>query len=241
MHNVLAFWYSSDMLPGSDELIDYWVSTVKGAFNNATVNIEFKEDETLESLTDYGVMMVEKYYNTYAEHDRENYEVLAVESPFWIPLFNLKGRASKKYMLTGIIDLLVKDRDDKIIVMDHKTLGRKMDENTPKTAYQITEYYLGAIGLGHVVNHGVFNNLYKTKEPKFDRLSATREDSQLEDFMNNVNDISKAISYDLKHKNFGQACYMCDLRDYCIHGNKDSVLFIQPKTLKQRIEEENNG
>ena len=212
MHEVLAYFYTMEMKPDLKDLQEYFISTYNAFESNSEYAVEYSKTELLQGFKrkelpemearlntdkafelerymvatqnaqELGLLMLETWYNTYAQDDRENTETLAIEAPFWIPLITPSGRINQRYMISGIIDRVYRDlRTGKIVVQDHKNLARKMSASTPDTATQISVYILGAVYLGYHVEDACYNILYKTKKPTVERLFTTRTNEQLED------------------------------------------------------------
>lgn len=265
MHEVLAYFYTMEMKPDLKDLQEYFISTYNAFESNSEYAVEYSKTELLQGFKrkelpemearlntdkafelerymvatqnaqELGLKMIETWYNTYAQDDRENTETLAIEAPFWIPLITPSGRINQRYMISGIIDRVYRDlRTGKIVVQDHKNLARKMSASTPDTATQISVYILGAVYLGYHVEDACYNILYKTKKPTVERLFTTRTNEQLEDFMEDANDVAKCISYKVKFKNYQMGGYG-DFAPYLLEGKKDTVVEYIRTPLKERF------
>ncbi len=203
MHEVLAYFYNTEMEAPLHDLHEYLTQQFNGYLANTNFPIEYSQTELLNgiprkeqeeskkllesnpsfkqareamacaTLLELGKQMLTIWYDTYAEDDKKNTQTLETEVPFWIPLVSNSGRISQKYMISGIIDRIYKDSEGKIFVQDHKNLGRKMAETTPDSANQISVYYLGAVSLGYMLDGATYNILYKTKTPTVERLFTT--------------------------------------------------------------------
>ena len=265
MHEVLAFYYSNGMNYPLEGLLDYYERQFRGYLEYTEFPIQYSKTELLDGIPrkqqeemaallesdptyltsreavarenefELGKKMLTTWYNTYAEEDSLYTETLEVEKPFWIPLITKSGRISQRYMLSGIIDRIYRDkRDGKIYVQDHKNLARKMADTTPGTSNQLSMYYLGAVFLGYLVDGACFNILYKLKEPTVDRKFTTRTDEQLEDFMEDANDVAKCISYGIKYKNYDMGAYG-DFAEYLLEGKKETVVEFIRTPLKEKF------
>lgn len=87
-------------------------------------------------------------------YEADNLEFLAVEQQFELPLVNPDtGRASRSFVLAGVIDGIVKLPDGRVAVLEYKTAG---DDIGPESDYwlrlrydaQISLYVLAARALG---------------------------------------------------------------------------------------------
>jgi hypothetical protein len=98
------------------------------------------------------IAMMEGYSQRY---DGDNYETIAVEAEYRAPLLNPDtGKPSRTWVLAGKIDAIAKDRDGKIIIVEHKTTS---DSVAPESDYwrkltidgQVSGYSVGAAALGY--------------------------------------------------------------------------------------------
>ena len=124
------------------------------------------------------IAMMEGYSQRY---DGDNYETIAVEAEYRAPLLNPDtGKPSRTWVLAGKIDAIAKDRDGKIIIVEHKTTS---DSVAPESKYwrkltidgQVSGYLVGAAALGYKPAYCLYDVLAKPKhEPKM----ATPEDGR---------------------------------------------------------------
>ena len=236
IHATLAYFYLNDMNPTLSQFLNYGQGEFDAQFEIAEKGIEFKEGDTRETITEYGLYMLEEYYKEYAKHDKSTYKVIETEVPFWIPLISQNGRINQKYVLSGIIDLIVQDKSTlKFEIWDHKTLSRKMAEGTEDNSDQMSQYVLGASNFNILDATGVFNVLYKTKKVKFERIPTQRTQKQLEEFIEDVGQVAHAISRKIKYKSHGFNCYSCDFKNLCLNKDKSNIKTCQRKTLSERF------
>lgn len=108
----------------------------------------------------------------------DTYEILAVERTFTVPLLNPEsGASSRTWLLAGKLDVIVRNRiTDQRLFIEHKTSSENIYD--PADPYwiklgmdpQVSQYYLGAEGVGHSVEGCLYDVLLK---PRKEPLKAT--------------------------------------------------------------------
>lgn len=111
----------------------------------------------------------------------DEYEVLAVEHEFRVPLVNPEtGAPSRTFDLAGKLDVLVKDADGRVLIVEHKTTS---EDPSPGGEYlrrlridgQISTYYAAVKALGYDVAGCLYDVL---KKPTLRPAKATPEESR---------------------------------------------------------------
>jgi hypothetical protein len=125
--------------------------------------------------------MMNGYRRHYSQHDG-SYETIAVEAEYRAPLINPKtGKSSRTWALAGKIDAIAKDRNGKIIIVEHKTTS---DSIAPESDYwrkltidgQVSGYSVGAAALGYEPAYCLYDVLAKPKhKPKMATPEAERK------------------------------------------------------------------
>lgn len=151
MHGALeAWWKALQQGMGHDEALVCALATL--------VN----EDDPFERAK-AEVLMI-------AYHERwkhEPYEVLAVEAEFRVELRNpTTGAASRTWVLAGKIDVILRDQNGRIVIVEHKTSS---EDITPGSTYwrrlrmdtQVSVYFEGAGSLGHDVSACLYDVIGK--------------------------------------------------------------------------------
>lgn len=109
------------------------------------------------------------------------YEVLGTEMEWRAPLINPDTmRKSETWRLAGKIDLLLRDREGRIIICDHKTSSQDISPGSDYWAdlvmdTQISAYFLGAEALGFQPDHWLHD---VAKKPGQKPLLATPAESR---------------------------------------------------------------
>jgi len=108
--------------------------------------------------------MVEGYHYRWQE---EQLEVLAVEKEFRAPLVNpTTGYPSKTWLLAGKLDGVVRTRDGRVLILEHKTASGEVGAGSDylkrlRLDSQISTYYAGARALGYDVAGCLYDVLSK--------------------------------------------------------------------------------
>lgn len=103
------------------------------------------------------------YYNYYKDDD---YEVIAQEIPFEVPLFNKKGRKLPGVILVGKIDKITRSPDGQLYIDEHKSTSKPIDSDSQYWAHltldtQTTLYSYAARCLqlwGELEQYGIKSN-----------------------------------------------------------------------------------
>lgn len=99
----------------------------------------------------------------HARWSDQDFEILGVEVEFRAPVLNpLTGRRSLLWQIGGKIDAIVRYRDGRIAVVEHKTTSEDL---TPGSSYwlrlrmdaQVSIYFDGAASLGHDVSECLYD------------------------------------------------------------------------------------
>lgn len=238
IHEALAYYYSMKNSP--DDAIEYFDAIWKEAVKNPEIDFGMKkvtkamikENPELENVEkvpikasyyyEMGVDMLQSYFETY---EGENLKIAAIEESFTTSFKNPKSNyTNRKWQLTGIIDLIVEDKDGYYEIWDHKTMAKTVGSATMELSHQISAYYLGAAEFLGVpitrIKKAVFNILYKTKGYPCERIETTRSEEQINRFLTQLNAVSKAMSEPKIFQNISFACAGCEYYDWC-QGKKD--------------------
>jgi hypothetical protein len=167
IHSALEAWWQGDGL-GLDAIFD-------GAFESAR-----ESGGDPYEIAKARAMMV-GYTRRYSGDDAD-YETVAVEAEYRAPLLNPDTNApSRTWVLAGKIDAIAKDRDGKIIIVEHKTTS---DSVGAESKYwrkltidgQVSGYQVGALKLGYEPVYCLYDVLAKPKhQPKMATPEAERK------------------------------------------------------------------
>lgn len=158
-----------------DALEDLFAEQLTGEIQATDVPVLFKkETPDLGSAIAMGRSMLKVFHE---QVDLGDTEVVAVELPLSATLYSGEAKATE-YQLVGIIDLLLRDSQGNLIVVDHKTAAQQksqgaVDEDLQLTAYS---YLLTAGGKAPALSNTRcrMDVLRKLKTPKFERYDTKR-------------------------------------------------------------------
>jgi putative RecB family exonuclease len=137
--------------------------------------LRYGERETRESLRDLAMRMLTVFHR---EFDSRT-QVLAVEDPFRVPLVDLETGEVLDRDLVGTVDLLERDAERRLVVVDLKTSARRYTDLHVDLSLQLSVYSY-AMSLGPYADKDNiqfrFDVLTKTKQPELHRYRAHRDD-----------------------------------------------------------------
>lgn len=166
VHEALAFYYTGlrnyKKAYSLESVIEVFSTTWN--LSNESEPVRFDKGETKESLARLGETMLKTFY----ENVRPG-EVMAVELPFKLNLNN--GVKPLPLPIVGTIDLVERDENGRVWVVDHKTASRKYSDSKTDDDLQLTIYTLAIsqfkLCQGETLFHARFDLLTKTKNPEF--------------------------------------------------------------------------
>lgn len=145
-------------------------------------------------------------------------EVLAVEEAFDVPLIDLDTGEILDRALVGTLDLVERDGDGRVVVVDLKTASRKYDSLQVEASLQLSVYsYATSLnGLGDQEDLRLrFDVLTKTKQPELYRYWTQRDRAASVSLFRLVAEVLQAIEAGVFHPNPGWQCKDCQFRSQC--------------------------
>jgi len=176
--------------------------------------IRFGEKDTKESLLDLGCRMLEVLH----QNQPPETEILAVEEPFDVPLIDLDTGEVLDCALVGTLDLVERDAEGRIVVVDLKTSARRYTDLQAELSLQLSMYsYATAMnGLGDQEDLRLrFDVLTKTKQPELCRYWTQRDRAASVRLFRLVAEVVYAIGAGVFHPNPGWQCKDCPFRSQC--------------------------
>jgi putative RecB family exonuclease len=196
------------------------VEDVQGHFD-ALWNLEtqaqplrFGEKETKESLRDLAMRMLAVLHR---EFDLRT-QVLAVEDPFRVPLVDPDTGEVLDRDLVGTVDLLERDAERGVVVVDLKTSARKYSDLQVEASLQLSVYSY-AMSLGPYAGEDDvrlrFDVLTKTKQPGLYRYWTTRDRAANVRLYRLGAEVLRAIEAGAFHPIVGWHCKDCPFQSKC--------------------------
>ena len=202
VHETLAAFYehlgqNGNALP-LDQLVEIFDAAWAGQLAREP-QILFGKQETADGLreTAHGILAA------FVEDGFRPAELVGVEVPFSIPI---PGREEQ---LVGAFDLVGKDADGHVIVVEHKTAARRWTEDQLRWDLQATAYAWAAreLGLGDV--EVVYQVLLKTKKPAVDIHRVSRGVDDVEELLGVFDGVMRAVEAGAYWPVRGWMCAAC--------------------------------
>jgi putative RecB family exonuclease len=176
--------------------------------------LRYGERETRESLRDLAMRMLAIFHR---EFDPRT-QVLAVEDPFRVPLVDLETGEVLDRDLVGTVDLLERDAERRLVVVDLKTSARKYTDLHVDLSLQLSVYSY-AMSLGpYADNDDIqlrFDVLTKTKQPELHRYWTTRDRAANVRLYRLASEVLRAIEAGAFHPIVGWQCKECPFKSKC--------------------------
>jgi putative RecB family exonuclease len=174
-----------------------------------------KETSDRKSAIEMGKGLLKAFYEGI---DLTGFEIAGIEEPLTARLFNEDGKPMDM-IVTGIIDLLLKDAQGNIISVDNKTAKQPYAQATVDEDLQLTSYaYLLASNKFVFPTADVycrFDVMRKLKTPKFEQHYTIRTAAQRRRFAKLTNRILAGVSSRLFFPNKSWMCGDCQFAKAC--------------------------
>lgn len=176
--------------------------------------LRYGEKETKENLRDLATRMLAVLHR---EFDPRT-EVLAVEEPFRVPLINQETGEVLDRDITGVVDLIERDAEQNVVVVDLKTAARKFTDLQVEASLQLSVYSY-AMAFNPVADRADvrlrFDVLTKTREPELHRYWTTRDRAANVRLYRMAAEVMRAIEAGAFHPIVGWQCRECPFRSKC--------------------------
>ncbi|KAA3662806.1 MAG: PD-(D/E)XK nuclease family protein [Calditrichaeota bacterium] len=169
-------------------------------------DIQFKKKESEKSLFQKGLKMLEYYSQNLPDS-----KIMAVEHSFTVPIVDVSTGETLDTPLYGIIDLILEDH----LIIDFKTAMKSLSADDVDSSLQMTAYsYAYNYKTGQTPNLRI-DALYKTKEPKIDRIPTIRGEPDYSKLFNLAKAIINAIQAGVFYPISSWRCNDCEFKKYC--------------------------
>jgi len=176
--------------------------------------IRFGGKDTKETLLDLAGRMLAVLHRS----QEPGIEIVGVEQPFDVPLIDLDTGEVLDRALVGTLDLIERDAEGRVVVVDLKTSARKYSDLQAELSLQLSIYsYATAMnGLGDQEDLRLrFDVLTKTKQPELCRYWTQRDRAANLRLFRLVAEVLHAIEAGVFHPNPGWQCKDCPFRGRC--------------------------
>ncbi|MDD5590049.1 MAG: PD-(D/E)XK nuclease family protein, partial [Candidatus Portnoybacteria bacterium] len=242
IHSALKNLHEPDRLipPTEEELLSFWSQNWEPGI--------FKDQRTEAAFFAQGVMILKNYY---VKNFPGDFNVLALETPFEVPI-NVNDNL---HLITGKIDRIDKSEDGGFEVIDYKTSKKMPAQATVETDLQLSIYHLGLTNRWPAIKEEkrpVKVSLYFLKHGE--KLSSLKNNEDLEKtkeyLSGRLSLIEKAASEQKFSPKPGPLCDWCAYQKHCplfkhkfreekiIFNDQDlNALIAEYAALKKEIEE----
>ena len=144
--------------------------------------------------------------------------MLAVEQPFAVPLIDQETGEVLERDLVGTLDLLERDPEGRLVVVDLKTSARRYTDLPVEASLQLSVYSYATGLLGYADPDEVrlrFDVLMKTKRPELHRYWTTRDRAANVRLFRMATEVLAAIEAGVFHPNPGWQCKECPFKSKC--------------------------
>jgi len=215
IHEGLAAYYAHIQGVGAkisaEELMDVFRDTIDREMDRP-VPIKLPDDGDPGGMIDQGIDLLRMFWE-----QGDCPQVLAVEQPFAVPLYDPATGEVFEYPLIGAMDLIVQGTERPLVV-EHKTSSKKyagwqLALETQPTVYK---YATQQIGLGNA--DVMYQVLVKTKTPSIQHCRIKRSEGHIREMMETFSQVVRAIDNNVFYKNRGWACADCQYAWLCEEG-----------------------
>ena len=220
IHTSIERYYRSLMDDGTIVSLDLMETLFEESLtmelDNSEVPILFKKEAP---DTDSAIQMGKGLLKTFYENiDLAGMEIVEVELPLSAPLYTASGEKTD-INLVGFIDLLLRDTEGNLLVVDNKTSKQKKSQDTVDTDLQMTAYsYLLAANKYVFPRAEVacrFDVLRKLKTPKLEHYFTSRTAENRRRFAKIANSVLAGIDQRIFIPVKGWLCSDCSYADAC--------------------------
>ena len=199
-----------------DELVEEFRIQLELNLEQQTVPVIYKKDlKDVETAFAMGEAMLGLIHKNDVNSDLV---VVDVEVPLTATLYREDGEPTD-YKLAGVIDVIFKDKQGNLIVVDNKTAARAMAQNTADENHQMTSYaYLLAANKYVFPTAPVscrFDVFRKLKTPKIEHVYTSRTADDRKRFARIANGVLDAIDAGVFIPQSSWLCADCGYQDAC--------------------------
>ena len=201
IHAAIEMYYRALKNHGREEslksLHDRFQTCLELDLDNTSIPIIFKKDTPdRDAAIKMGKKMLSLFHENIVQTVQSLHEIVAVELPLAATLYTDEDEPTD-FKLAGILDLVLRDENGEILVVDNKTAARPMAQSTADENLQMSAYaYLLAANkyvFPRVPVNCRFDILRKLKTPKLQQVSTTRNADQRKRFAKIANAVLAGI------------------------------------------------
>jgi len=226
IHSAIEMYYRSLKNHGRIEpleaLCDRFETCLDLDFEHAEVPVIFKKDlPDHKGAVEMGNAILKVFHESIAQivqNVQNVQEIVAVELPLSARLFTDSGQPTE-FKLAGILDLVLRDENSEILVVDNKTAAQPMSQTTADENNQMTAYaYLLAANKYVFPTSPVkcrFDVLRKLKTPKLETVQTVRTAQDRKRFAKIANAVLEGIDAGIYMPQPNWMCSDCSYTNAC--------------------------
>jgi CRISPR/Cas system-associated exonuclease Cas4 (RecB family) len=219
IHKAAEAYYRTLKDTGEIMPVDQVITTFEMVFDNdiksTEVELTLKEDETLGTLREQGIQLVQLFHKEIRPQ-----KIAGVEVPFSISVPDiLNGGGDLPIKLVGFFDLVERDEQGTYLIAELKTSAQRFsslrleyDLQATTYSYAMTRMKVATSENGCLVR---FDVLLKLKKPAFDRYFVTRNEGDYQRLIHLINHVLRAIELRVFYRNTGWQCGDCQFKKAC--------------------------
>jgi hypothetical protein len=214
VHHALALHYQKLKDTGTkapvDELHAAFADRLDVEVSDTSVPIRYDDGDDAGRVKDKGVAMLSSFHEKGFTPD----EVLGVEVPFGVGIPDPETGVVLEPMLVGAIDLVAR-HEGRVVLVEHKTAGKRFDAARLRHDLQPTTYAFAARSL-RIVNPGLaFHLLLKSKGYQVEYTPVTRTKGDETEMIETFTAVLMAVEAGVFFRNRGWACGDCEFGYRC--------------------------
>ena len=212
IHESLAAYYSHIQGTGmkicADELMQVFRDTIDAELDKP-IPIKLPDDGDPGAMLDQGVQMLRVFWE-----QADVPEVIAVEQPFAVPLYDPASGEQFSAPIVGAMDLVI-NHNGRPLIVEHKTSSRKYAgwQLALETQPSVYKYAAQQLGLGDAGL--MYQILLKAKSPSVQHCRVKRTPAQITEMLETFSAIVKTIDAGHFWKNRSWACSDCQYSWLC--------------------------
>ena len=217
IHESLAYFYRTLMnsreKPTIDEIIDIFRNDWK--LRLMCEDVKFENGDSDKSCEELGMKMLSAFYENVTPG-----EVICVEQEFCIRKVDENDGKLLALPLVGTIDLIERDAEGKVCVVDHKTAAKKYPSSKADTDLQLSIYSCALSRSSLVNGDKIFNARFdvltkNAKNPEFISYPTKRIHDDQRKALKIVREVICAIDAGIFYPNYGWMCGSCQHQAVC--------------------------
>lgn len=199
-----------------------------------TLSRDYQYGDSQEELYRFAIEDMKRLINYQGFYEKiKDKEIVGVEDEFDLKIPTMFCGEEVEINIKGYIDLIYRDSDNKLVVVDHKTSKKKFDKNKRRTNLQIPIYFMAIKDkYGEYPKSGIYNfTKLNTFQEQLFTTKVTQEQNELMDkrkpkeiWSKDPEDSRKEIIQTFKDMNNKKArktakpsrlCFWCDYKTIC--------------------------